>query len=1090
MSPRNLLATLSFTCALASLQAAEPAAPKGLEGGSPELIAQPSEAKPPTQQPTMPLEPQAEIDARVKNWQAVCDVATGADEAPNRGVINAEIYGTVKTLDDCNLVWNSPSKHPFGSMPLGNGDIGLNVWVDENGDLVFYISKVDAYDAGHLLPKLGRVRLRFEPKLDVKDFQQTLVLRDAAIEVKAGDVKLKVWVDANSPVIRLEGTSATPRTATMAVESLRPLADAESALPVAGTAGMLFNDKADRLAWCYRNQSSAWAANLASQNTPEMVAKTRDPILHRTSGCVVRAHGFVRENRSTLKTKEPATTFDCSVRVLSNQQEGVKAWLAEAEKPLKSDWAAHHAYWRAFWNRSHIFVSGCGAGNFNLDQCRFTQFANGSKAYEGHKEIDAKKNAFQMSQRYALERFCEAAASRGAVPPPFNGSIFTMDMPPGVMGFDAPKGGGVSPDGRDWADLSFMWQNTRHPYWSMATRGDYDTLRPGMQFVRDGLDICRDHCKKLLGIDGAFIMEASWWYNVGRFNWDQVPGHLRYHQLATIELPAIMCEYYEHTRERKFLDEVLLPCADEFIAYYANRFPKRDASGKMLMEGGGCVETYQGVTNPCTEIGCLKLMLSNLLSFDIDTARRAKWGQLLAAMPDVPVRRIRGMDLLAVGDVYQSGRVDCETPEMYSVYPFRQAWLGTPEKLAMARQSFHIRNTMLDGTPDEQPVETGGWQSAPVQAACLGLPREAARLASINFNDKFINWCENFAPNTPFPNRPHARFPAFWECKMDGTPDNDHGANSVSTLQSMLLQSDGKKILLLPAWPEDWDVSFKLCAPDNTTVECEYRDGRVQSQKVTPASRAADVIDLSTPKARVKNLVEVACADRNYLFKLPPMLDAQPKPGPATGAWLKNYGECLDGTKAGPWENCLFRGRTLYVFAFDGKAAAAPDVPAKVIVQKYLTEKTEKPVSILKVEYDRDLEALAMGAPSKDSLTAGKSGTTIDLGQPQTFDRLEFTIDNPGHRRGQGKDFELQVRQTDGSWKTIHSGKVYGMIYAKRFTPANARQVRLNISAPVSQFDLFPPREMTHQAPGRQCSISLEGSQINHPGGTRLILEY
>jgi hypothetical protein len=54
-----------------------------------------------------------------------------------------------------NVVWNTPSESSFGSMPLGNGDIGLNVWVEKNGDLLFYISKVDAFDAGHLLPKLG-----------------------------------------------------------------------------------------------------------------------------------------------------------------------------------------------------------------------------------------------------------------------------------------------------------------------------------------------------------------------------------------------------------------------------------------------------------------------------------------------------------------------------------------------------------------------------------------------------------------------------------------------------------------------------------------------------------------------------------------------------------------------------------------------------------------------------------------------------------------------------------------------------------------------------------------------------------------------
>ena len=43
-------------------------------------------------------------------------------------------------------------------------------------------------------------------------------------------------------------------------------------------------------------------------------------------------------------------------------------------------------------------------------------------------------------------------------------------------------------------------------------------------------------------------------------------------------------------------------------------------------------------------------------------------------------------------------------------------------------------------------------------------------------------------------------------------------------------------------WPEDWDVSFKLRAPSNTTVECEYRDGRVQSLKVIPESRRADIV--------------------------------------------------------------------------------------------------------------------------------------------------------------------------------------------------------------------------------------------------------
>lgn len=99
------------------------------------------------------------------------------------------------------------------------------------------------------------------------------------------------------------------------------------------------------------------------------------------------------------------------------------------------------------------------------------------------------------------------------------------------------------------------------------------------------------------------------------------------------------------------------------------------------MEPAATVETYQPVTNPNTEITGLRFLLSKLLSFDIGAERQAHWVKLLGELPAVPIRRIKGLDLLAVGKKYASGREICESPEMYSVYPFRQAWLGTPTRL-------------------------------------------------------------------------------------------------------------------------------------------------------------------------------------------------------------------------------------------------------------------------------------------------------------------------------------------------------------------------------------------------------------------------
>jgi hypothetical protein len=62
------------------------------------------------------------------------------------------------------------------------------------------------------------------------------------------------------------------------------------------------------------------------------------------------------------------------------------------------------------------------------------------------------------------------------------------------------------------------------------------------------------------------------------------------------------------------------------------------------------------------------------------------------------------------------------------------------------------------------------------------------------------------------------------------------------TLQMMLMQTDGRRIQLLPAWPHEWTADFKLHAPYKTVVEGHVENGKVSRLHVTPASRAADVV--------------------------------------------------------------------------------------------------------------------------------------------------------------------------------------------------------------------------------------------------------
>ena len=70
----------------------------------------------------------------------------------------------IASLDYYNVIWDSPSQDHNGSMPIGNGDIGLNLWCQEDRDLVFYIGKTDAWSENARLLKLGRVRIQISPK--------------------------------------------------------------------------------------------------------------------------------------------------------------------------------------------------------------------------------------------------------------------------------------------------------------------------------------------------------------------------------------------------------------------------------------------------------------------------------------------------------------------------------------------------------------------------------------------------------------------------------------------------------------------------------------------------------------------------------------------------------------------------------------------------------------------------------------------------------------------------------------------------------------------------------------------------------------
>jgi len=202
----------------------------------------------------------------------------------------------------------------------------------------------------------------------------------------------------------------------------------------------------------------------------------------------------------------------------------------------------------------------------------------------------------------------------------------------------------------------------------------------------------------------------------------------------------------------------------------------------------------------------------------LTTAKQCSaWAALRQKLPDLPTREVNGIRMLAPAEKFEDKR-NIENPELYAVFPFRLFAFDKPH-VDLAVQALNHR----------WDKGNSGWRQDDVFMAYLGLTEEAREYLVGRARSK----------------HEASRFPAFWGPNYDWVPDQDHGSILIKTLQAMVLQSDGNTIHLLPAWPKDWNVSFKLHAPRQTVLECEYQDGKITRLEVTPSERAIDVVKSS-----------------------------------------------------------------------------------------------------------------------------------------------------------------------------------------------------------------------------------------------------
>jgi len=725
----------------------------------------------------------------------------------------------VDELSGCNVIWNSQSNDSWGSMPVGNGDIGANVWVTPDGELQFYISKTDAWSGNGRLLKIGKLKVDFSPAiLSSRNFRQELDLKSGTIKITGGEgnkqMSLNFWIDASHPAICLEGNSSVPVEVTVRYDGWR-LADRElkegeltsvygimnQNSPVIVKADTVLSQE-NKLIWCHHNQQSIWKKTLQVQALVELIEKEEDPLLFRTFGALVQGDGFTGKSPEELSTPDASKNFRITVYALTEKAETVGKWQSSILKlagetehiPFAERKEKHIEWWKNFWAGSYIFVSSA---------------------------IDSQKVS-DMSRGYQLQRYMNACAGRGNMPVKFNGSIFNVDLVKPVKKltehYDA--------DFRDWGGC-YWWQNTRLPYWSMLYSGDFEMMKPLFKMYTDALPLAEYRTQKYYGHKGAYFPETMYFWgtwNNDNYGWDRsgMPDglsqnkYIRYLWEGGIELTAMMLDYYDFTSDSIFMKNTLLPFASEIIDFYRFHY-KKGTDGKIVFEPAQALETYwEGTVNPMPEIAGLNFILNRFVSLPDElagTSFKEKCSGLLAELPAIPVGQKDGKEVLLPGEKL-GPKGNIENPELYAIFPYRLFGVGKPSP-EIAVNSFDMRDNK----------DYRGWQQDAIQAAMAGKTGEAAKMVEDNFTTHHEG----------------SRFPAFWGPNYDWIPDQDHGSVNMRALQNMLIQTDGDKILLFPAWPASWNVDFKVHAPKNTTVEGRFRNGKIEALKVFPESRKNDI---------------------------------------------------------------------------------------------------------------------------------------------------------------------------------------------------------------------------------------------------------
>jgi hypothetical protein len=729
-------------------------------------------------------------------------------------------------LPSYNIVWDSPSRDSMDSMPLsGRLGAGANVWV-QDGSIWIYLGHNSAYDENGRLLKPGCLRITptdgwptggsFRQELDLpsgriritaqtsdgEKFEALLCFAGETLIIEiSGSPSLEVafatWRDRDRKGLHLEvPVDVCDRTHDVGKDHVLPTAD-----------GLLWwhdnrefpSELADDLV------RQTWAVGHIHNPAEGLVfggaLASAQPLTLICDEAVQWQNWEGRAWRCQVETPE-SHVFAVALRAQKNGDP--HSWLTEANALLDPATRAATAKeeqvrWDEFWSRSHIVIN-----------------PQASETNPG----------WQVGRNYQLFRYMLACNRGGPLPLLFNGGIFTTDAMPGRITenngeIPLEPAGPSTPDFRRWMFCAFMSQNQRWLGWPMIASGDRDLLEPSIAFYRDRAVTAAARARTW-GAEGVAFPEPQ---KLWGLSWNAGPdGKCRAEHLTenfNMGLEHAWMALCAHsvlgTDIRPDLDWIV-DTVRFFDSYYRALTKQRTGTelshdGKLVIYPSTSIELAVGATNPIEVICGLRRVTDALINLPdplLPITTQNHLQDFQSVIPELPKGHVNGSEVLLPAEASEKEFNLWELPELYAAWPYRLVGVLHPETLDLACTTWeHIPNHRAKLCKQDL-----SWMPAVVNMAALGLTAEAGR----RIVEKLSN------------QKSQVRFPAFFGPGHDWLPDHNWGGSAMTGLQEMLVAADpleSKPALLLPAWPNEWEVAFKLHVANPAIIVGHYRNGRL-----------------------------------------------------------------------------------------------------------------------------------------------------------------------------------------------------------------------------------------------------------------------